>query len=61
MIGTNIDWMVTTPATDCNFKSALERSTYAEICEAISQLEGKKGTKTKIAALERELRKRVRI
>lgn len=54
----NISWLMTTPCTDCNFKSALQRATVEEIKETIRNLDGKNGVKTKIAALERELRKR---
>lgn len=56
----NISWLMTTPSGDCNFKCALARSTDEEIKETISKIDGKKGTKTKIAALERELRRRKR-
>lgn len=58
MMTNNISWLMTTPATDCNFKSALLRATNEEIQTTISNLDGKSGVKTKLKALERELRKR---
>lgn len=60
MMTNNISWLITTPATDGNFKSALSRATDEEIKEAISGLEGKSGIKTKLKVLESELRKRER-
>lgn len=54
----NISWLMTTPSGDCNFKSALERATDEEIQETISNLDGKIGVKTKLKALEAELRRR---
>lgn len=58
MMTKNISWLMTTPSGDCNFKSALERATEEEIQTAISNLDGKTGVKTKLKALEAELRKR---
>ncbi len=58
MMTNNISWLMTTPSGDCNFKSALERATEEEIQTAISNLDGKTGVKTKLKALEAELRKR---
>lgn len=54
----NISWLMTTPSGDCNFKSALGRATNKEIQETISNLDGKIGVKTKLKALEAELRRR---
>lgn len=58
MMTNNISWLMTTPSGDCNFKSALERATEEEIQTVISNLDGKTGVKTKLKALEAELRKR---
>lgn len=58
MMSNNISWLMTTPSGDCNFKSALERATNEEIQEAISNLDGKNGVKTKMKALEAELKRR---
>lgn len=60
MMSNNISWLTTTPPGDCNFKSALRRATDEEIQEAISNLDGKSGVKTKLKALEAELRRRAR-
>jgi hypothetical protein len=60
MISNNINWLTTTPPGDCNFKSALERATNKEIQATISNLDGKNGVKTKLKALEAELRRRAR-
>lgn len=60
MMTNNISWLMTTPSTDCNFKSALERATNEEIQTTISNLDGKKNVKTKLKALEAELRRRAR-
>lgn len=60
MMSNNISWLMTVPSGDGNFKSALERATDEEIREAISNLDGKSGVKTKLKALEAELRKRSR-
>lgn len=58
MMSNNISWLMTTPSGDCNFKSALERATNEEIQETISNLDGKNGVKTKMKALEAELKRR---
>ena len=60
MTTSNIGWLTTTPATDLNFKNALLRAEDYEIMDAIKAMEGKNNVKTKITALERELRKRER-
>lgn len=54
----NISWLMTTPSGNCNFKSALERATDEEIQATISNLDGKSGVKTKLKALEAELKRR---
>lgn len=58
MMSLNISWLMTTPSGDCNFKSALQRATDEEIKETIANLDGKKNVKTKLKALESELRRR---
>lgn len=58
MMTNNISWLLTVPCGDCNFKSALERATDEEIQTAISYLAGKSGVKTKLKALEAELKRR---
>lgn len=47
------------PATDCNFKSALERASNEHIQEAIEAMKSSNGQhKSRILACERELRRR---
>ncbi len=47
------------PATDCNFKSALERASNEHIQEAIGTMKSSDGQhKSRITACERELRRR---
>lgn len=58
MMTNNISWLMTTPSGDCNFKSALERATEEEIQTVISNLDGKRGVKTKLKVLEAELKRR---
>lgn len=58
MMTDNVRWLMTTPSSDCNFKAALERATSEEIRATISNLDGKCGVKTKLKALESELRRR---
>lgn len=60
MMTNNISWLMTTPATDGNFKSALSRATNEEIQATINNLEGKSGVKTKLKTLNTELRRRAR-
>lgn len=57
MITNNIIWLMTTPSGDCNFKNALANASDKEIQETIFRLDGKSGVKTKLKALEAELRK----
>lgn len=58
MMTENISWLMTTPSGDCNFKAALKRATNEEIQATISNLDGKSGVKTKLKALEAELKRR---
>lgn len=51
--------LCTLPATDCNFKSALERASNEHIQEAIETMKSSSGQhKSRILACERELRRR---
>lgn len=56
--GSNVSWLTTVPAGDMNFKSHLRTAADSEIREALSIMEGKRGNATRVAACERELRKR---
>lgn len=58
MMTENISWLMTTPSGDCNFKDVLKRATNEEIQTTISNLDGKSGVKTKLKALEAELKRR---
>lgn len=58
MMTENISWLMTTPSGDCNFKGALKRAANEEIQTTISNLDGKSGVKTKLKALEAELKRR---
>ena len=60
MMSNNISWLMTTPAADCNFKSALSRAADEEIQETIANLGGKSGVKTKLKSLNAELKRRTR-
>jgi len=53
-----VKWLANTPASDLNFKSALKRANAEEIREAIAIVETRRETKTKLKALNTELRKR---
>lgn len=55
--GTHKSWLASCPATDGNFKSHLKQAKASDIADLIEEL-SKKGTKSKIAVLKRELRKR---
>ena len=46
--GDEVEWLIKTPATDPNFKDALERATIAQLREGIMKMSGKKGNKTRI-------------
>lgn len=56
--GSNVSWLTTVPAGDMNFKIHLRTAADSEIREALSIMEGKRGNATRVAACERELRKR---
>lgn len=60
MNSSNISWLTTVPASDYNFKIHLQTATVEEIKTAISMLDEKKGSVTKITALQRELRRRAK-
>ena len=57
-MGDNMGWLVTVPPGDNNFKSTLKRATDEEIRGAINSLDGKDGVKTKVKAMEAELKRR---
>lgn len=56
----NVSWLTTVPASDCNFKSHLKSATVEEIKEAIFVLSKNEASISKLNALERELRRRVK-
>ena len=56
---TNQAWLYGTPSSDENFKNALRRATVEELQEVLSALP-EAGNKTKIAAIQREIRKKTR-
>lgn len=62
MNSSNISWLTSVPATDGNFKCRLKAATMEEIKEALSILKanGEKGCVSKISALSRELRRRIK-
>jgi len=51
-----VRWLVGTPASDVNFQHALKAASLETLIEAISRLEGKPYTKSKL----RQLRSRMR-
>lgn len=51
-------WLLTVPCTDTNFIQHLAKAPEEEIHQVIKELTGKSGVKTKLVALERELRRR---
>lgn len=55
-----IDWLVTVPSSDVNFKSQLERSSDQLLRLAIQRLQERPFSKTAIRAIERELRRRAK-
>lgn len=54
----NIGWLTTVPVSDGNFKLHLGYATIDEIKQAIEICTEQEKSKSKIAALERELRRR---
>lgn len=56
----NIKWLTTVPASDCNFKSHLKAATVEEIKQAIEICKEQEKGKSKITALERELKRRAK-
>lgn len=55
----NQSWLYYTPSSDENFKAALRRAKVKELQEVLAALP-EVGNKTKIAAIQREIRKRKR-
>lgn len=53
----DVMWLVNTPVTDGNFKSTLERASQGTINAALTELSTRERQQTKVAALERRLRK----
>lgn len=53
----NQSWLYSVPAGDINFKGALQRATVEELQEVLAALP-EAGNKTKIAAIQREIRKK---
>lgn len=59
--GNSIQMLVSLPAEDCNFKSALQKATACQIRIAVGCMEQRSGhDKSRIAACKRELRRRER-
>lgn len=54
----NIGWLTTVPASDGNFKCHLHTATIDEIKHTIEICKEQEKSKSKITALERELRRR---
>lgn len=54
----SIGWLTTVPASDGNFKLHLGYATIEEIMQAIEICKEQEKSKSKIKALERELRRR---
>lgn len=55
----SLPWLLTTPADDVNFKSALERARNRTLRFALDHLEAHpEGNRCRIYALQRELRRR---
>ena len=55
----NQSWLYGTPSSDGNFKMALRRATAEELQEVLAALP-EAGNKTKISAIQREIRRRER-
>lgn len=51
-------WLLSCPCSDANFKGHLKAAATEEIESVIEELQGKRGTKSKIAVLQAELRRR---
>lgn len=56
----NISWLTTVPASDCNFKLHLGYATVEEIEQALDICRKQEKSKSKITALERELKRRTK-
>lgn len=57
--GSNVSWLLSVPANDCNFKNHLKYASVNELEEALSRLP-EYGNKTKIKAITAELRRRAK-
>lgn len=51
-------WLIHCPASDSNYSYALKRATNDELQRAIEELQNKPGSKSRIAACLREIKKR---
>lgn len=60
MSNDNVSWLTTVPASDGNFKLHLGYATIDEINKAIEICKEQEKSKSKITALERELRRRAK-
>lgn len=58
MSSDNVSWLTTVPASDGNFKLHLGYATIEEIEQAIEICRKQEKSKSKITALERELKRR---
>ena len=54
----NQSWLYSVPAGDINFKAALRRAKVKELREVLAALP-EAGNKTKIAAIQREIKKKI--
>lgn len=55
---THVNWLMSCPVSDGNFQQHLRQASEEEICCALDLNIGRPGTKTKIKALEGELKRR---
>lgn len=58
---THVNWLISCPASDGNFRLHLRQASEEEIGCAIDLLIGKDGTKSKVKALEGELSRREKL
>ena len=58
---THVNWLISCPAGDINFRQHLRQASEEEICCALDILIGKEGTKTKEKALDGELKRREKL
>lgn len=58
MLGTHYGWLTTCPPNDSNFKSHLADASLDDLCRARGYLATRPKTKTVLAVIDREIRKR---